>query len=84
MDLTTASDIRSLTKPQISKYYRFSLLLRSEARRCCAAMASVMGISSVEYIVGVKVLLRSRHVWRYLYYLSFSAIVRAFVDVWRR
>ena len=47
-------------------------------------MASVMGISSVEYIVGVKVLLRSRHVWRYLYYLSFSAIVRAFVDVWRR
>ena len=81
MDLAIASDIRSLTKPHISEYYRFSLLLSSEARRHCAATASVPGIPYAEYTIGVKECLRSRQVWGYLSFFSLFVIARAFADV---
>ena len=54
LDLTFASDILSITKPHISEYSRFRLLLNSEARRLCAAMASVLVILSAEYTMGVR------------------------------
>ena len=81
LDLTIASETRSLMKPLIYKYLRFRLLLISKARRCCAATASVLVIPSAEYTIGVKEFLRSRQGWRYLSFLSFSAVARAFADV---
>ena len=80
LDLTIASDIRALKKPYISKYSHVSLFLIREARHCCAATASVPGIPSVEYTIGVKERLRSRQGWRYLSFFYFSAVARAFAD----
>ena len=54
MDLTIAGDILALTKPHISEYSRFGLLLSSKARRLYAATASVLGIASAKYTIGVK------------------------------
>ena len=56
------SDIRALTKPHISEYSFFRLLLNSEDRRRCSATASVLGIPSAEYTIGVKERLLSRQV----------------------
>ena len=50
-EINIASESRALTKPHISKYFCFRLLLSSEARYYCAATASVPGIPSVEYII---------------------------------
>ena len=84
LDLTTASEILALTKPHIYEYSRFGLFLRSKARRCYAATSSIPGVLSMEYTIGVKLRLRSRQVWRSLYFFSSSAVSRDFVDVWRR
>ena len=54
LDPTIASDIQASTKPHIHKFSHLSLLLRSEDRRCYASMASIPGITSVEYTIGVK------------------------------
>ena len=48
LDLTIASDIQALTKPHISKYSCFSLLLSNKARHHCATTASVLVIPSAE------------------------------------
>ena len=81
LDLTITSDILTLTKPHISKYSRFRLLLIRKAIHCCAATASATVIPSVEYTIGVKERLYSKQGWRYLSFFSFSAVARAFVDV---
>ena len=73
LDLTIASDILALTKPHISQYSCFSFLLTIEAGRRCATTASIPGIQSVQYTVGVKERLRSRQGQRYLSFFSFSA-----------
>ena len=83
LDLTTASDTLALTKQHISEYSRFRLLLKSEAKCRCTVTASVPIIYSTEYTIGVKVRLLSIQVWRYLSFFSFSAVTRAFTDVWR-
>ena len=69
LGITIASVILALTNPHIPKYSRFSLLLISKVRCHCAATASVLGIPSPEYTIGVKERLRSRQDWRYF---SFS------------
>ena len=83
-DLMTASDILALTKPHISEYSCFRLFLRSEAKRCCAATASIPGTTSADYTIGLKVCLCSRQGWRYLSLFSFYAVSRAFTYVWCR
>ena len=59
-----ATDIRALTKPHVSKYYQFSLLISSGDRLCCAATAFVTRITPTEYTIGVKTCLQSRQGWR--------------------
>ena len=81
LDLTIASDIQALTKTHISKYYLFILLLSSENIYWCAAMDSIPGIKSADYTIGMKVHLSSKQGWRYLSFLSFSAVAKAFADV---
>ena len=53
--ITTASDILSLTKPHISKYYCFRLLIGTKAKCCCAATSSAPGNNSMKYNIKVKV-----------------------------
>ena len=65
-NLNITSRICALMKPHISEYSRFNLLISSKASGLCAATASVPGIPSVEYTIGVKELLRSRKRCRYL------------------
>ena len=79
--LTFTSDIRVLTKPHISKYSHFRLLISINAKRPCAAKAYVPVISSYEYTIGEKERLHFRQGCRYLYFFSFSAVVRAFANV---
>ena len=81
LDLTIASDIRSLTNPHIYKYSCFRLLLSSEARRQCADTASVPGIPYVDYTIGVKEHQLFRQGWSYLSSFSFLDVARAFADV---
>ena len=81
LDLTIASDTRTLMKPHISKYSRFRLLLSSEARRRCAATAPVPGITSTDYTIGMNEHRSSRQGWRYLSLFYFSTIDRDFADV---
>ena len=68
-------------KPHIYKYSRIRLLLSSKDRSIYASTASVPGIPSAEYTIGVKECQCSRHCWGYLYFFSFYAVYRDFVDV---
>ena len=54
LDLNIANDTQDLTKPHIYKYPRLRLLLSSRDIRCCAAMESILVITSAEYTIGVK------------------------------
>ena len=81
LDLIIASDILALMKLHISEYSRFKLLLSREARRRCAATTPAPGIMSTDYTIGVKERPLFRKIWRYLSFLSFSAIAKAFTDV---
>ena len=81
MDLTIASDIRTLTKPHISEYSLFRLLLSIKARNFCGTESYVPVILSMEYTIGVKERRHSRQGWRYFYFFSFSAVPRDFTYV---
>ena len=74
LDSTVSSDIQPLTKPHISEYSCFSLLLSSKDKCRCAATTSVIEIPSVEYTIGVKDRLRSIQGWRHLSFFSLSAV----------
>ena len=84
LDLTFASDILDLTNPHIYEYSCFRLLLSSEARRLYAATASVLGIASAKYTIGVKYCLRLRQGWRYFPFFFYSDVDRYFADFWQR
>ena len=80
-DLRTTSDILSLKKPHIYECSCFRLFLKSKSKRCCMEMASVPGILSKEYTIGVKVCLRSIQSWWYLSLFSFSVMAGAYTEI---
>ena len=47
----------------------------------CTSTVTILGISSAEYNIGVKLSLHSRQSCRYLTLYSFSAVSRAFADI---